>query len=449
MHSSSIHKFHTRSRVQVLLGLCMAMCMIFLSGSHITKADNFYQYSWGSYDQDGNPFKIYNTTGLNIFDMISYLYGEDNTSGKYPSHMPDVRFYDAIYTLGLEPAFTFFDTSAPPFYINVYCYGSTGILLIFSKNNCFFSEENYSFTRNSNGNYIFSTGNNIIYSNPLDVNLPFIAYKTPQIICNSLSENGDTFRYFDRSTYPHDIWESNENSYISGGSIRSCKYYLGSFSSFQDISGYFSEWMSGDYNFLFVDVNCNANITYPYIHSIGFDCYCFNTGNQRSYLTSSTSIRYPILSTIYTYSINSDFTVLRSSYTHMLRCNEYDTDNPIGNILSYGIDRRTLGNLPTPIPYPTQYWYTLTPFPTVILQPTLTPIGFFGDTDIVINTGDLWGDIKGNLGIFNQWFATNPFPAFFAGVGDLIYSFNPLFKFLMVIPICALLAMVIGRLRRK
>lgn len=449
---NSFGKYKTTSRVQIFLGLFLACCFILCSSSHITKADNFYQYSWGSFDQSGTPFQIYNSTGLNVYDMLNYLYGEDNLSGRHPSYTPNVRFYDMIYSLGLEPAFTFFDTSAPPFYINLYHYGqglTEGIFILFSKSSCFFNDESYSLVRNDSGNYIFSTGNPIVFYDSLNYEPnPITFYRTPLIINNTLLNNGDTCLVRMGSPGSGSFYESS-SSFLSGGSLRSCKSYIGYFGTVQDVSMYFSEWMNSSFQFLTIDLNFYNGGTDPYHIYIGMDCIAGNNYAGSTFGNTEPSNRIPLISTIYTYALSSGYK-FSYDFNYAFRIyNDGSNTYPIGAILSYGLDHRTMGNLPTPIPYPTQYWYTPTPFPTVILDPTLTPIGFFGDTDIVVNTGDLWGDIKGNLGIFNEWFATNPFPAFFAGTADLIYSFNPIFKFLMIIPITALIAMVIGRLRRK
>lgn len=443
---------HTSRRVQVFLGLCLAMGMIFISTPFNAKADSLYQYSWGSFDQSGTPFQIYNSTGLNVYDMIDYLYGEDNLSGRHPLYTPDVRFYDWIYSLGLEPAFTFFDTSAPPFYLNIYYYHSgydRGIFILLSKSACFFNENSYSLIRNESGNYVFSTGNPIVFYDNLNFVPNAISfYRTPMIINNSILDNGDTCLVRVGS---YDVGQFNEttSTFVSSGSIRSCKSYIGYFGTVQDISMYFSEWMNSTYQFFTIDLHQSNVSNNPYRIYLGMDCIASDNVSGSTFGNTVPENRVPLISTIYTYSLNSEYKFISGSKYDYRVSNIGSETYPVGAIMSYGLDHRTMGNLPTPIPYPTQYWYTPTPFPTVILNPTLTPIGFFGDTDIVVNTGDLWGDIRGNLGIFNEWFATNPFPAFFAATSDLIFSFNPLFKFMMIVPITALLAMVIGRLRRK
>ena len=163
MNSSSIHKFHTRSRVQVLLGLCMAMCMIFLSCPINTFAEGSVGCRFGYFVNDEPRQANISNQILSLDEQLQYAFNyQPNTNNySYTNLISVLNYY------GLGSYITNWNVTTPQFYMNLYYYyGSVGYVgsaygyvIILSKSSCYFESNPYN---NS------STDDDFIYCN-----LPF------------------------------------------------------------------------------------------------------------------------------------------------------------------------------------------------------------------------------------------------------------------------------------
>lgn len=106
--------------------------------------------------------------------------------------------------------------------------------------------------------------------------------------------------------------------------------------------------------------------------------------------------------------------------------------------------------LPTPTPVPSYAYATPTPFPTYIVSATVTPIGLSSNPNLDIDTGSLFGDIKGYIDVFSEFldgsvfvWTRNIFQRF------VTFGSDPIFSVLVFLPVIGLIAFILGRLLFK